>query len=395
MADTEGKVQDLVRKFEYAARVVESLHPDDQIEFIRKNSIADVMKTVDLEMIHESGNTWERHGSTMKKLEDIHQNGAKPHTIGPSRSKGRRNKVVRSKSLSFRRGSIFSSSKNKRNGMEKVETPGQRPIEKQSIGKDNIDRKIRGNLLAKENSIDEETADPKENPPIKISSVGEENGDPRLKGKFIAKGNSIDEESSGRDSEQNLANEKSTVENVNSQSGEKFLGEKNSTVENDHDLNGSSNLDSRMLKGMSKKKSISGTLKSFSSRLSTKRTKRKERQDVRCIEFDGDSVNCPDSDSVILGAENVRSFSFSCFIKLCSVEYQSLLSEIFQRTNLLLPCYVLTNGRNIFSRLFSTNVRQTMEWRQHKSHYTNSHVSFCPAIFQYLVKCFGRWLTAL
>ena len=272
MTDTEDRVKDLVRKFEFAASVVESLHPDVHPEFIRKNSIGDVMNKVDVEMIQRSRSGSckqgfiEKNGNTMKRLEVMHQSGEKPHTIGPSRKKKNvRNKVTRSKTLSFKKVNLRSS-KNGSDPTVEIDGPRNLLAKKNSIDEEstNLTAESSRNLLAKTNSIDEESTNP-------IAETSEN---------FLAKKNSIEEESTVRISES------------------------------------SSNLDPVNLKGVYRKKSFSGTLKSLKNRLSTKRTQRKSRSDIRNIEFDGEAVNSPDSDSVILGSENVGLFStyrsFSC-----------------------------------------------------------------------------------
>ena len=275
MTDTEDRVKDLVRKFEFAASVVESLHPDVHPEFIRKNSIGDVMNKVDVEMVQRSRSGSckqgfiEKKGKTMKRLEVMHQSGEKPHTIGHSRTKKNvRNKVTRSKTLSFKKVNLRSS----KNGSDPtVEIDGPR------------------NLLAKKNSIDEESTN--------LTAESSRN--------LLAKKNSIDEEST----------------NPIAETSENLLAKKNS-IEEESTVRISkspSNLDPVNLKGVYRKKSFSGTLKSLKNRLSTKRTQRKSRSDIRNIEFDGEAVNSPDSDSVILGFENVglfstyRSFSFGTY----------------------------------------------------------------------------------
>jgi hypothetical protein len=128
------------------------------------------------------------------------------------------------------------------------------------------------------------------------------------KGNLFDKKNSIDEENSDRQFIENIFSKGGSMEEqkTNPEFKENYLDDETSGP-GDQTTN---NLDSGVLKG-SKRKSISGTFRSLRSRLSTRRTSRKVRKDIRCIEFDGSSVDSPDTDCVILGAESVGYFDFN------------------------------------------------------------------------------------
>ena len=256
MAETEAKVQDLIRQFEDAARVVTSLNPDERKEFIRKYSISDVMHKVEVEMVPNHTDQW-LDEETVKKLNTLYKSGGKSHTIGFGAAKGKHNKVMRSKSL------VFSRKNN-------IERPP-----KKSIDLKNSQNKKKGTLITKKNSIKEES--------INLwSKVGP------------SKNNSVEESSP-------LATKKVC------------LVQKAFTEEENVGIKNSGNCDLEISSKRSRTKSISGTLKSMKGRLSTKRLTHKQRTDIRNIEFDGQPVNIPDSDAVILGSDHVGLTFFSFF----------------------------------------------------------------------------------
>ena len=270
MTDTEVKVQDLIRQFEDAARVVTSLNPDERKEFIRKYSISDVINRVEVEMVPEQSAPW-LHEKTVQKLDTLYKSGGKSHTISSAGAKGKRNKVTRSKSLSFSRKNSIVQPFNKSLDVTK---------RKNSRGK------VKGTLLTKKNSIKEE------------SCHLEFNLDP-----------------SNQNSIEGTSCKLQAVEK------EHGLVQKDSAEEK---IQISSNSDANVLSKSLKTRTISGTLKSMRGRLSTKRMTRKQRKDIRNIEFDGQPVNAPDSDSVILGSDHVgfiflRSFHqlYLVLMKLC------------------------------------------------------------------------------
>ena len=261
MTETEVKVQDLIRQFEDAARVVTSLNPDERKEFIRKYSISDVINRVEVEMLPEHSAPW-LHEKTVQKLDTLYKSGGKSHTISSAGAKGKRNKVTRSKSLSFSRKNSIVQPFNKSLDVTK---------RKNSRGK------MKGTLLTKKNSIKEESCHLE----LKL--------DPSKK-------NSVD------------------GTNCKAEAVEKeCLVQKDSSEEKAHI---SSNRDPNVLSKSLKTKTISGTLKSMRGRLSTKRMTRKQRKDIRNIEFDGQPVNAPDSDSVILGSDHVGSIFLRFFHQL-------------------------------------------------------------------------------
>lgn len=204
MVDSEARVKDLIRKFEYAATIVESMDEDKQEEFKRKNSLVDVINKVDMDL-------------------------ARPKAVRDTKKDGRMGR----KGSKTKSGTKYEGKKG---------TVGRA----QSLKKNDNNNDRTNN---KNNNRNNKTID-------------------------------------------NCSIDNCSIENCSIEVTE------------------FSTLDPALLRKMSRKNSITGTIRSmFTSRMSTRSAARHKRGDVRDLNFSG---TFPSSDSVILGPHNVRTVTEYC-----------------------------------------------------------------------------------